>query len=85
MTLREKRLLDIETARVRHAWARAQIESSRATPALTKYLSESLMELGVLKANDFETRLVRLPHSAFADARPSLFRPLLASCSITRC
>jgi hypothetical protein len=52
MTLHELRLLDIETARVRHAWAKAQIEVSGATPALTKYLGESLNELDVLKANE---------------------------------
>ena len=54
MTLREQRLLDIETAKVRHAWAKAQIESAGATPALTKYLSECLNELGALKANDLQ-------------------------------
>ena len=57
MTLHEERLLEIETARVRHAWAKAQIESAGATPALTKYLSESLKELGVLRANDLEMGL----------------------------
>ena len=50
----EQRLLDIETARVRHAWAKAQIIGDGATPALTKYLKESLDELAVLKANDLE-------------------------------
>ena len=59
MTLREKRLLEIETARVRHAWAKTQIESAGATPALTKYLGESLTELGILKANDLEMVLAK--------------------------
>ena len=50
MTREELRLLEIETARVRHAWAKAQVESAGATPALAKYLRECLLELGVLKA-----------------------------------
>lgn len=50
----ELRLLDIETARVRHAWAKAQIKDDGTTPALTKYLKESLEELAVLRANDVE-------------------------------
>jgi hypothetical protein len=49
--------LDIETARVRHAWAKAQIIGDGATPALTKYLKESLDELAALKANDLEKGL----------------------------
>lgn len=54
ITPREERLLEIETARVRHAWAKAQIEAAGPTPALTKYLKESLDELAVLRANDLE-------------------------------
>jgi len=57
MTVHEQRLLEIETARVRHAWAKAQIEIAGATPALTNYLRESLNELGVLRANHVEMRL----------------------------
>jgi hypothetical protein len=38
VTPHELRLLAIETARVRHAWAKAQIESGGPTPALLKYL-----------------------------------------------
>jgi hypothetical protein len=53
----EHRLLEIETARVRHAWAKAQIESAGSTPALEKYLNESLCEFGFLKANDLEMEL----------------------------
>lgn len=48
----EQRLLAIETARVRHAWAKAQILSDGETPALIRYLKDSLDELAVLKAND---------------------------------
>jgi hypothetical protein len=58
MTLQELRFLEIETARVRHAWAKGQIEGAGATPALTKYLNESLNELGLLKAHDLEMELV---------------------------
>jgi hypothetical protein len=57
MTGHEQRLLEIETARVRHAWAKAQIRGDGATPALTKYLIESLNELAVLRANDLEMGL----------------------------
>jgi hypothetical protein len=47
----ERRLLNIETARVRHAWAKDQITSGGTTPALLKYLQQSLAELAALKAN----------------------------------
>jgi hypothetical protein len=57
MTGHEQRLLDIETARVRHAWAKAQIIGDGETPALMRYLKESLDELAVLKANDLEMGL----------------------------
>ena len=54
MTPHEQRLLAIETARVRHDWAEAQIKSAGATPALLKYLKESLEELNRLRATDLE-------------------------------
>jgi len=38
----------------RHARAKAQIEASGTTPALKKYLKDSLDELAVLRANDLE-------------------------------
>ena len=57
MTPHEARLLGIETARVRHAWAKAQVETAGVTPALAKYIKESLDELAVLKANDLEMGL----------------------------
>jgi len=50
----EQRLLAIETARVRHAWARAQIIGDGETPALVKYLKDSLDELTVLRATDLK-------------------------------
>ena len=50
----QQRLLEIETARVRHAWAKSQIIDGTTTPALTAYLKASLDELAVLKANDLE-------------------------------
>ena len=46
---RQQRILEIETARVRHTWAKAQIENAGATPALTEYLQESLYELADLR------------------------------------
>jgi hypothetical protein len=54
VTPHEQRLLEVETARVRHAWAKAQIESQGATPALLNYLKASLEELAALKVNDSE-------------------------------
>ncbi len=50
----EQRLLAIETARVRHAWAKAQILGDGETLALLRYLKESFDELVLLKANDLE-------------------------------
>jgi hypothetical protein len=47
---RQLRLLNIGTARVRHAWAKAQIETGRSTPALAKYLQNSREELRALRA-----------------------------------
>ena len=58
MTPHEQQLLKIETARVRHAWAKAQVETAEVTPALAKYMKESLDELAVLKTNDLEMGLV---------------------------
>ncbi len=55
MTTHELRLLDIETARVRHAWAKAQIKDDGTTPALTRYLKESLDELAVMRLTNLET------------------------------
>jgi hypothetical protein len=57
MTGHEQRLLAIETARVRHAWAKAQIVGDGETPALIRYLKDSLDELAVLRANDLELGL----------------------------
>jgi hypothetical protein len=42
---RTLRLLEIETAKVRLAWAQAQVESGDATPALTRYIEESRQEV----------------------------------------
>jgi hypothetical protein len=51
VTPHEQRLLEIETARVRYAWAKAQMESGGTTPALVRYLKESLDELNRLRAS----------------------------------
>lgn len=45
MTHREQLLLEITTAKMRHDWAKAQVESGEASPALTKYVDESREEL----------------------------------------
>jgi len=46
---RQQRLLEIETARIRHAWAKAQLDRGDSTPALVKYLEASSGELDALK------------------------------------
>jgi hypothetical protein len=58
MTLHEMRLLEIEAARMRHAWAKRQVENAGPTPALGKYLNESGNEFGLLKAQDLEMELI---------------------------
>jgi hypothetical protein len=50
MTTREQLLLEIETARIRHAWAKAEVKRGEPSPALVKYLQESLQELRILKS-----------------------------------
>jgi hypothetical protein len=42
------RLLEIETARVRHAWAKAESKRSPGSPALARYVDEALKELRAL-------------------------------------
>jgi hypothetical protein len=51
LTASERRLLDIEAATARAAWAKAQIESSGPTAALLKYLDACRKELRTLKAS----------------------------------
>jgi hypothetical protein len=50
VTVRQQLLLEIETARMRHAWARSEVKRGEPSPALVKYLDESLQELRVLKS-----------------------------------
>jgi hypothetical protein len=50
MAVRRTLLLRIETARVRHAWAKAQLTQSRSASALAKYVEESLNELQDLRS-----------------------------------
>ena len=59
---RQQRLLAIETARVRHAWAKAEFERGAPTTALIKYLRESLDELAALRASNS-----RIDHSYRVD------------------
>jgi hypothetical protein len=49
MTTRQQLLIEIETARLRHAWAKAEVKRGEPSPALVKYLQESLVELRTLK------------------------------------
>lgn len=50
MTTRQKLLLEIETARMRHAWAKEELKTGSPSPALVRYLDESLQELRVLRS-----------------------------------
>jgi len=63
------RLLEVETARVRHAKAKAQIESQGATPALLNYLKASLEELAALKVNDLEMEQTKRRNFKLATTR----------------
>jgi hypothetical protein len=49
VTPKQQRILEIETAKMRYAWAKAEVQRGTATPALTKYLEESLEELRALR------------------------------------
>jgi hypothetical protein len=49
---RQQRLLEIETARMRHAWAKAQLKRGDSTHALMKYLEDSSSELAALRTAD---------------------------------
>jgi len=48
-TPRQRRLLEIEMAKVRRTWAKSQIERGNGTPALRDYLKASTQELAFLK------------------------------------
>jgi hypothetical protein len=50
VTTREQLLLEIETARIRHAWAKAELKRGEPSVALVKYLADSLEELRALKS-----------------------------------
>ena len=59
----EQRLLDIETARVRHAWAKAQILGDGETPALLTYLKESFDDSWRLYKPDLKSAERRFRHT----------------------
>ena len=48
MTPRQLRLSRIETAKMRHAWAKDQCDKGEPTPALIQYLEASFNELAAL-------------------------------------
>ena len=50
VTIRQQILLEIETARMRYNWAKAEVKRGEPSPALVKYLQESLQELRALRA-----------------------------------
>jgi hypothetical protein len=64
-------LLEIETARMRHAWARAEVNRGEPSPALVKSLQESLEELRTLKSllARTERRSVRRPGHGLTELR----------------
>jgi hypothetical protein len=48
--VRQRLLREIETAKVRHDWAKAEVKRGHPSPALIKYLDESLEELRALRS-----------------------------------
>jgi hypothetical protein len=50
VTIRQQLLIEIETARMRHAWAEAEVKRGDPSPALVKYLEDSLQELQALRS-----------------------------------
>jgi hypothetical protein len=50
VTTRQKLLLEIETAKMRHAWAKAEVKRGEPSAALVKYVRESLEELRALRS-----------------------------------
>jgi hypothetical protein len=42
--------MEIETAKMRHAWAKAEVERGQPSLALVKYLEESNQELRTLRS-----------------------------------
>lgn len=48
LTSRKQLLVEIETARMRHAWAVAQVEGGVSTLAIAKYVDEAFEEWRVL-------------------------------------
>jgi hypothetical protein len=49
VTTRQALLLEIETAKMRHTWAKVELKRGQTSPALVKYLAESVQELRALK------------------------------------
>jgi hypothetical protein len=45
VTIRQQLLVEIETAKMRHTWARSEVKRGEPSPALVKYLEESRQEL----------------------------------------
>jgi len=50
MSSQESRLLEIETAKMRHAWALAESKRNPNSPALARYGDEALKEIRALTA-----------------------------------
>lgn len=50
MTSRQQLLLEVETAKKRHAWAKAEMKRDEPSPALAEYLAGCLQELRELKS-----------------------------------
>jgi len=50
MTTRQQLLLEIETAKMRYEWAKAEVKRGDPSPALVKYLEDSLLELRALRS-----------------------------------
>jgi hypothetical protein len=70
VTTRQQLLLEIETAKMRLAWAKAEMKRGEPSPALAKYLAGCLQELRALKSLITSSRAAkRLQPSPPAHAR----------------
>jgi hypothetical protein len=63
VTIRQRLLAEIETARMRHAWAKAEAKRGEPSAALVKYLGESLQELRELRSLVGSKKAARWRHA----------------------
>jgi hypothetical protein len=57
MSSSELRLLEIDDAKIRHEWAKAEMRRVGDSPALVRFVAESLKELRILELGKRPTLL----------------------------